>query len=289
LRYQIVLLRGLEFERVHEIGVQAGRPNLYVLQQRMGLQHVEGVPAHVRNLQIRIGGLDAVDFAGDPAEAGCHLIFAPAFSHQLHADTDAEKRFPALPYTLSKGVDHSRNFVESAAAISECANAGQDDAVGTRHCIWIARHSNWLFVSAFTCGPFKCLGRRMQIAGAIVDDGNAHRCAPGSGNKPMTSDGDGGPRRIGVEYLGSGEAGGLGGAPAARLPHSPKKRRSAISASSPITKPSMVQPRRARVQRHMLGASKPISNAISSQTRNCVVAGARSTASPTPTNAYPTT
>src|SRR4029077_1143803 len=207
----------------------------------MGLQHVEGVPAHVRNLQVRIGSLAAVDFASAPAKARCHLIFAAAFSHQLHADTDAEKRFSALPHTLFESVDHSRNFVESAAAISECANAGQDDAVGTRHRVWIARHSNWLFVSAFTCGPFKCLGRRMQIGGAIVDEGTAHRCAPGSGNRPMTSDGGGGPRRAGVEYFGSGAVGGLGGEPAARLLHSPKKRRSAISASSPTTKPSMVQ------------------------------------------------
>src|SRR4029077_7716738 len=102
----------------------------------------------------------------------------------------------------------------------------------------------------------------------------------------MTSDGDGGPRRAGVEYFGSGAVGGLGGEPAARLLHSPKKRRSAISASSPTTKPSMVQPRRARVQRHMLGASKPISNAINSQTRNCVVAPPPHPPAPAPAKAY---
>jgi hypothetical protein len=31
------------------------------------------------------------------------------------------------------------------------------------------------------------LGRRMQIAGAVIDDGDAHRDAPGSGNSPMTT------------------------------------------------------------------------------------------------------
>ena len=44
------------------------------------------------------------------------------------------------------------------------------------------------------------LGGRMQIAGAVIDDGDAHRCAPGSGNKPITS-----------EAPGTLEAGGMGG------------------------------------------------------------------------------
>src|SRR5262249_41127837 len=89
----------------------------------------------------------------------------------------------------------------------------------------------------------------------------------------MTSDGDGAPRRTGAEYAGSGELGG-GDCGAARLAHSEKKRCSAISVSSPTTKPRVVQPRRAKVHRQMLDASKPIRNAISRPTRNCTFAEA---------------
>src|SRR5215813_4653464 len=157
----------------------------------MGLHQVERVPAHMRNLQRRIGWLDAVDFAGDPAKARRHLIFSPALSHQLHSNANSKKRFSILSYTLFKRVDHSRDCVETSPAIGKCADAGQHHTVGTHNRIRIVRHENWLLVSIFTCSPFEGLGSRMQIAGAIVNDGNAHRWAPGSGNRPMTSDGDG--------------------------------------------------------------------------------------------------
>src|SRR5262245_48479299 len=124
----------------------------------------------------------------------------------------------------------------------------------------------------------------MQIAGPVVDDGDVHRCAPGSGNRPITSEGDGGPGRTGVEYAGSVVAGTGGGA---RFVHSAKQRCSAISASSPTTNPSVVHPRRARVQRQMLGASKPISRAIRKPVRNRTPAGARRIQSPIPINPYP--
>src|SRR5262245_12264512 len=89
----------------------------------------------------------------------------------------------------------------------------------------------------------------------------------------MTSDGDGGPRRTGAIWLVSTKLdGGDGGG--ARLVHSEKKRCSAISVSSPTTKPRVVQPRRAKVQRQMLDASKPINKAINRPTGNCTFAEA---------------
>ena len=97
-------------------------------------------------------------------KSGRYLIFAPALGHQLHTDTNAEKRPSVLPHALLEGVDHARNFVEPAAAIGECADAGQHDAISARYRIGIARHCNWLFVSALTRGAFESLRRRMQIA-----------------------------------------------------------------------------------------------------------------------------
>ena len=85
----------------------------------------------------------------------------------------------------------------------------------------------------------------------------------------MTSDGDGGPRRTGVAECGSGAAAAARRGAFARLAHSAKKRRSAISTSSPTTKPSICQPRRVSFQRRSVAASKPISSATSSPARNC--------------------
>src|SRR5690348_7802019 len=102
----------------------------------------------------------------------------------------------------------------------------------------------------------------MQIAGTIVDNRDAHLCPPGSGNKPMTSEGDGEPRHIGAEYFGSTAA----AESAARFCHSAKKRRSAVSASSATTKPTVTHRRRFKVHLQMLEASNPISSAISSET-----------------------
>src|SRR5215510_5644322 len=127
----------------------------------------------------------------------------------------------------------------------------------------------------------------MQIAGPVVDDGDVHRCAPGSGNRPITSERDGGPRRTGVKYVGSVAAGTGGGEFVARFVQSAKKRCSAISVSSPTTNPSVVHLRRARVQRQMLGASKPISRAIRKPVRNRTPAGARRIQSAIPINPYP--
>ncbi len=91
----------------------------------------------------------------------------------------------------------------------------------------------------------------------------------------MTSDGDGGPRRTGRRISWFGRSRWRGRSFGRALAPFAKKRRSAISASSPTTKPSVVQPRRVKVQRQMLDASKPISKAMSSPTSNCALADTR--------------
>src|SRR5262245_54626335 len=118
----------------------------------------------------------------------------------------------------------------------------------------------------------------MQIAGTVVDNCNAHLWPPGSGNRPMTSDGEGAPRCTGVEYF--GPVAEAKGASAVRFCHSPKKRRSAVSAPSATTKLSVVQPRRFKVHLQILEASNPISSAISSATINWVFADICAKANP---------
>ena len=73
---------------------------------------------------------DAVDFAGDPAEARRHLILAAALGHQLHADADAEERTGTPQHALVQRLDHAGDVVEPAPAIGEGADARQHHAIG---------------------------------------------------------------------------------------------------------------------------------------------------------------
>src|SRR3981189_1343749 len=78
LGHEIGALGDAEVERVHKIGVQALRSHSDALKQRMRAALIERVPAHMGNLQARIGGRDAIDLAGNPAEPLHHFIFAAA-------------------------------------------------------------------------------------------------------------------------------------------------------------------------------------------------------------------
>src|SRR5262245_56270061 len=78
LRHEIGRARRLELKRMHEIGVQPLRPERKALKQFVLARHVEGVPAHMWNFELRIIRLDAIDLARDPTEARGHLVFAAA-------------------------------------------------------------------------------------------------------------------------------------------------------------------------------------------------------------------
>src|SRR5438046_648039 len=89
------LARG-EVIRVHEIAVEAVRPKSQIIEQRMWPQAIERVPAHVRNLEVRVPWLDPHDIAGDPPKAFGLAVLEAAGRHQLHANTDAIERLAAL-------------------------------------------------------------------------------------------------------------------------------------------------------------------------------------------------
>ena len=135
------------------------------------------------------------------------------------------------------------------------------------------RHHDRLIVPAFARGALERLGRRVQIARAVIDDGDAHRRAPGSGNRPMTSDAGGGTAPTPARP--ASRCGAAATPAASRRPRQSKNRRSAASRSSPTTTPSIAASRGApSVQRRSVAASKPTSSAISKPT---------TTASPAPT------
>ena len=134
----------------------------------------------------------------DPAEARSYLILQPAFRHELHTHTDTEKRLAPTADALIQCIDHARDGVEPTPAIGKSTDAGQHDAIGARDLRGLAGDHDRLIVSTLARGAFEGFRRRVQIAGAVVDNGDAHFCVSGCGNRPITSDGDGGLRRTGV-------------------------------------------------------------------------------------------
>ena len=128
--------------------------------------------------------------------------------HQLHADANAEERPRLVAHRFGHRLDHAVKCVETPAAIGEGADAGQYNAIGAKHRFGVAGHNDLFRLLHAPRGPLECFRGRMQIAGAVVDDGNAHRGAPGSGNNPMISlCGDGGGRENawpGISRVGGG-------------------------------------------------------------------------------------
>src|SRR5690606_16285132 len=110
----------------------------------------------------------------DPAEPLVLAMFEPALRHKLHADADAEKGFAALAHGLIKHLDHARNPIEPGAAVAEGSNAGQNDAVGIAHAFRLAGDENLRIGPGFARRALERLGRRTQIARAVINDGDAH-------------------------------------------------------------------------------------------------------------------
>src|SRR5262245_12597810 len=160
---------------MHEIRMQSTSAHRYSGEERVTFQHIESIPAHMRNFQIRTRRRNTIDFTRDPPKTWCYFVFASALRHQLHSDADAEEGPAIFSYALLKGIDHTRNFVEPAAAIGECANAGQHNTLSARECVRITGDGDRLFEAAFTRRAFEGQIGRVQIARPVIDDSNAHR------------------------------------------------------------------------------------------------------------------
>ena len=98
------------------------------------------------------------------------------------------------------------------------------------------------------------LGRRVQVARAVVDDDEAlHGDGSGARSQQRADDGRRGSTSPAAAAAGCGAMIGWVGSQAS------KKRRSHSAAFRPETEPSMRQPRRSSAQRRSVSASKPIS------------------------------
>src|SRR5262249_43704743 len=202
--------------------------------------------------------LNTFDLARNPSEPRRHLVFAPALGHELHANANAEERPAAPAHAVVERFHHAADGVEPPPAIGEGADTRQHHPVGARDLIGIARHHDRLRQTFLARGALERFRRRVQIARAVIDDGDAHRGAPGCGNKPMTS--DDGRRAIGTPIAGEDARGtpSTDDRSAEILSaQASKNRRSADSTSSPTTMPAFLHPRRASPKRRNVAASKP--------------------------------
>ena len=120
---------GDEVVGVDEIGVVAGGD---AGEERVGGEDLERVPAHVRDLERGVGGGEADDLAGDPAEARGVAVLAADGRQHLLADADAEEGRAAADRALLDRLEEAGDGEEAGAAVGEGADAGQHDAVGAR-------------------------------------------------------------------------------------------------------------------------------------------------------------
>ena len=140
-------------------------------------RHVERVPAHMRNLERRIGWLDLDRVAGDPAEPVARHLLQPALGHQLAADADAEERLaaarspprsappPCRGRRRARAGNRRRRRRPAARCAPPLATASASEVTTIR-------------VAGLARRALERLGGGVEIAGAVIDDGDGHRASP---------------------------------------------------------------------------------------------------------------
>src|ERR1700733_13553443 len=141
----------------------------------MAKPHVERVPPHMRNLERGIAGFELRDVARDPVQAVNHFMLEASRRHELRANANAEKGFASLTHSLVHRLDHTGNAIKSAPANRERPDARQHDMVGGQHVLRPRRDADLATQTGLARGALEGLARRMQIAGTVVDYGDAHR------------------------------------------------------------------------------------------------------------------
>jgi hypothetical protein len=108
-----------------------------------------------------------------------------ALGKKLHPDADSKKRLSFFEHGLVQRGHHSRYRIETALAVGKGAHPRKHDPLGAAHIVGIVRHENFRIGAAFARRALERLRRGMQIARAVIDHSDGHRC-PGVGNMPIT-------------------------------------------------------------------------------------------------------
>ncbi len=116
----------------------------------------------------------ARDVARNPVQAANHLMFETARRHELRADANAEERSASLAHRFLHRLNHARNAVKPAPTIRKRANSRQNDMVRGDHILRPRGDFHLAIQAGLARGALEGLLRRVQIAGAVVNDGDAH-------------------------------------------------------------------------------------------------------------------
>src|SRR5437763_2103664 len=155
---EIRALGRIELERVDEIGMQSLRPERDTVEQRVRPRGVEGIPTHMGYFQPGIIRRDPVHLPRYPDEIRRHLVFTAALGHELHAHADAEEWMSLHTHAGVERLYHSGDRIETASAIRESADAGQNHTIRTRDLLGIAGDNDRLLAAAFPCRALERLG-----------------------------------------------------------------------------------------------------------------------------------
>ena len=101
-------------------------------------------------------------------------MLKPTLGHQLQADADAEKGPPVATHGLFQRIDHAGDVREPLFAIGESADPGQDDPLGREDLAWLRGDLDALARAGFARGTLEGFGGGVEIAGAVIDDGDVH-------------------------------------------------------------------------------------------------------------------
>src|SRR5690625_1900529 len=97
-RQEVLRLKRAKVVGVDKVGVntaaQASQYRVRLARRR----ELQLVPAHVRDLQRRVRGLQPLLLSRDPAQALMKTVLQSSFGQELHADTDAKKGPPLLDH-----------------------------------------------------------------------------------------------------------------------------------------------------------------------------------------------
>ena len=145
-----------------------------------GVVKFQVVPAHMGDFEAGVVRLEGRNLAGHPAEARRLAMLQAAVGEQLHADADAEKRHSARRHRFRQRFNHTVHCIQPATAVGEGALPRQHDMARPGDPVGIAGRHDRQPAAGLAGHADERLLRRTQIAGAIVDDGDAvsHRLPP---------------------------------------------------------------------------------------------------------------
>ncbi len=174
-------IAGIELKGMHEIGVQALRAGGDAVQQRVRSRDVSVFQPMCGIFRLgSLGRIGATSPAiqSRPATISCS---SPRVAINCMPTQMPRNGRPRLRTALLERLDHAGDRVEPASAIGEGADARQHDMVGARDVLGSRGDHDLAREPGLARGALEGLAGGVQIARAVIDDGDAHLSLPPPG------------------------------------------------------------------------------------------------------------